>query len=588
MDRKHPAPSWPTDNYGIYHESKNENQVIAKIKFLGLYLSKHKDGMHMLICPFHCNGDNNVAFYYESSDRNPYGWYSCHKCSVCRQTPVPFYEKIGVSFSEIVNKSLIRLDKGLLSEILTVLEYELERCDDIFQRRGKLVRISVDTNTEQIIITELLPEDIRRILSKRCKFMILSSSEDKWELRNLPADYCNNIYKTQRQLKFKEVIGIAIQPYLRQDGSLATTPGYDQDTKIFSHFPENAYSIPAEPTQEDAKNALQCILDLFNEFPFASDDDKSAAVSACMTSTIRVSLPYAPMYHCNAPQSSSGKTLLMKCIAAFNTPFPVASLEFPHNNEECGKKMLALLKKGTSVIFFDNANSNLPAYPSLCSILTDEYFSDRILGQSEISEVSTRALFLSNGNNVVPLKDLRRRVIEFVILPTCENPATRTFSKEPLLEVSTYRTYYVSLVLTMIRAWIVAGCPEVDVPTIATYKDWSNWCRQVLLWLGLPDPATSLFRALDDDPDRLILRRFLHAWFDSFKSQSVRLRDAIEKGNTALKEVLTEINDGGKILNHRSLGKWLSRNTRRTVDGLTLEKDDSISLSAGSWRVISR
>ena len=140
----------------------------------------------------------------------------------------------------------------------------------------------------------------------------------------------------------------------------------------------------------------------------------------------------------------------------------------------------------------------------------------------------------------------------------------------------------------MIRAWIVAGCPEVDVPTIATYKDWSNWCRQVLLWLGLPDPATSLFRALDDDPDRLILRRFLHAWHDSFKNQRVMLRDAIERGNTTLKEVLTEINDGGKILNHRSIGKWLSKHSRRTVDGLTLEKDDSITLSAGSWRVSSR
>jgi len=542
----------------------------------------------VLAPPFHCNGDNNVAFYYESSDRNPYGWYSCHKCSVCRQTPVPFYEKIGVSFPDIINKSLIRLDKGLFPEILAILEYELERCDDIFQKRGKLIRISVDTNTDKLTITDLLAEDIRRILSERCKFMKLSSSGDKWDLCNLPADYCNNIYKTQRHLKFKEINDTATQPYLRKDGSLVNMPGYDQDTKIFSHFSKDDFPIQAEPTREDAENSLLCIDGLLSEFPFASEEDKAAAISAILTSTIRISLPNAPMNHCNAPQSSSGKTLLMKCIGAFNTSFPVASLEFPNNNEECAKKMLALLKKGTGVIFFDNANSNLTAYPSLCSILTDEYFSDRILGQSEISEVSTRALFLSNGNNVVPLKDLRRRVIEFVILPTCENPATRTFSKRPLDEILLNRAYYVSLVLTMIRAWIVAGCPEVDVPTIATYKDWSNWCRQVLLWLGLPDPATSLFRALDDDPDRLILRRFLHAWHDSFKNQRVMLRDAIERGNTTLKEVLTEINDGGKILNHRSIGKWLSKHSRRTVDGLTLEKDDSITLSAGSWRVSSR
>jgi hypothetical protein len=586
MDQKHPTPSWPVDNYGIYHESKEGNQVVNKFKFLNLYAGDCKNGRHYFFCPIKLL-ENIIGVYTESSDLFPYGRINCVGCNTCHHSPLFLYEKIGANFYEIVNKSLILLNKGIFSEILSALEYELRRCDDIYKRKGKLVQIRIDNITEQIIITELLAEDIRKILSKRCKFLKRSNDKNEYILCNLPIEYCNTIYKTQKHLMFKEVNGIAMQPYLRPDGSLVTTPGYDLDTKVFSQFTKDKYKIKSEPTREDGENSLLGILDLFSEFSFASEVDKSAAISAVLTSTVRISLSHAPMCHCNGSQAGTGKTYLMKCVASFATPFPVASIEFPNSNEECSKKMFALLRNGTPAIFLDNVNSDLPPYPCLCSILTDESISDRILRRSETSEVSTRALFLSNGNNVMPQKDLIRRIITFTLLPTCEFPATRKFIKDPLFMIKIHRAYYISLVLTMIRAWIVAGEPQTDVPPVPSYKDWSNWCRQVLLWLGLPDPADSLFRALDNDPDRQILKRFLHAWYDSFESQSVMLRDAIEKGNIALKEVFADIN-GGKNLNRWRLGVWLSKHSGCTVDKLTLEKDNTITLSAGSWRVISK
>lgn len=588
MDKRYPTPSWPADNHGIYHESKEESQAVTKLKSLNWYLGDGKNGQHITRCPFHPPGENIFGVYTESSDLYPYGWYSCRECNVCRHSPVAFYEKAGIEFHEIVKKSMVLLETGLFSETLSFLEYELSRCNDIFQRNGKLVRISVNVNTERIIINEILTEDIFRILYERCIFLKNSTNEDKFILCNLPFYYCSNIYKTQRSLNFKEVDRIATQPYLKPDGSIVTKPGYDQETKIFSNFKKNDYHIKPEPTRQDAENALQSILEPFAKFPFESENDKSAAASGCITSAIRVSLPYSPMYHCKASQSSSGKTKLMKCISGYGTYHPVPSLEFPNSNEECGKKMLALLMKGSPVIFFDNIDSDLTDYQSLCSILTDKNFSGRILGQNKITEVSTCALILSNGNNVRPMKDLLRRVIEINLLPTCENPAGQKFPFDPHAKILANRAHYVSLVLTMIRAWIVAGSPETVVQPIVTYNDWSKWCRQVLLWLGLPDPATSLLRALDDDPDRQILRRFLHAWYDSFKSQNIKLREAIEKGNTALQEVFLDINGGVKNLNRWHLGKWLSKHSKRTIDNLSLEKDESTKLSVEGWRVISK
>ena len=329
-------------------------------------------------------------------------------------------------------------------------------------------------------------------------------------------------------------------------------------------------------------------MNLLIEFPFKTEDDRSAAIAGILTAVIRPSLSHAPMFHCNAPQISSGKTYLMKCISVFATPFPVASSEFPRSEDECRKQLFALLRKVPPVIFFDNVNIDLPRYTSLCSILTEENFSSCILGQSETSVVSTLTLILSNGNNVLPIEDMVRRVITITLHPTCEIPATKPYDNKKLLdEIHENRAHFISLALTMIRAWIVAGRPIQEVETIPTYGDWSNYCRQVLLWLGLPDPGKSLLKALENDSDRELLGCLLHAWYDLFSSQSIMLRSAIENANDILEEVLVEINGGQSSLNHKKLGNWISRHAGRMVDGLKFEQDDTVRLSAKAWRVIS-
>jgi hypothetical protein len=69
------------------------------------------------------------------------------------------------------------------------------------------------------------------------------------------------------------------------------------------------------------------------------------------------------------------------------------------------------------------------------------------------------------------------------------------------------RARYVSLALTVIRGWLVSGDAPTTCKPIASYGQWSNWVRQPLLWLGLPDPAKRIFEQLAQDPDRETLGR---------------------------------------------------------------------------------
>ena len=224
----------------------------------------------------------------------------------------------------------------------------------------------------------------------------------------------------------------------------------------------------------------------------------------------------------------SGKSYLCELITAFATPKRGTPTTFPRDDEECRKLLLAELLRAPAVIEFDNLTSDLIAHKSLCTALTSEHMSGRILGVSKTATVTTRALFLSSGNNVGPVQDMTRRCITISLSPQYEVPAAREFERPDLIqEVLRDRGRYVTAALTITRAWIVAGRPKSPCKPLAGYGVWSNFCRQPLMWLGCEDPTASVFEAIADDPDRETLSRLLESWFSVFGKTAAMVRDAI-------------------------------------------------------------
>jgi hypothetical protein len=161
-----------------------------------------------------------------------------------------------------------------------------------------------------------------------------------------------------------------------------------------------------------------------------------------------------------------------------------------------------------------------------------------------------------------------------------------------LAHVRANRARYVSLALTVIRAWLCAGKPMTSCKPLASFGQWSDWVRQPLLWLGLCDPATSVFEQLAQDPDRETLGRLLHAWRKEFADAPTMIRAAVDKSNVSfsgdfeLVEVLREIAEERGEINRRRLGRWIARHQGRIVDGMRFERDSGTS-SAEKWRVKS-
>jgi len=205
--------------------------------------------------------------------------------------------------------------------------------------------------------------------------------------------------------------------------------------------------------------------------------------------------------------------------------------------------------------------------------------------------VNTRALFLSSGNNVGPVQDMTRRCITIHLSPDCEVPAARTFTRPELVrDVLRERGRYVSAALTIVRAWIVAGRPKRICKSLASYGDWSDLCRQPLLWLGCADPTASVFEAMEEDPDRETLARLLTAWQSVFGKMPAMVRDAVKQASAfhdehaELREVLHDIADERGEINRRKLGWWIKRHAGRIVDGRRFARASG-NRSAEAWQV---
>lgn len=573
----------------IFVDRPDENPVIATLKERGLYKSPLGSGKHDITCPWcheHTDEVDNGTAYFEPDESYPRGGFKCLHGHCSDRHIRELLDFLGISQTEAKHRSIIRVTPGELASIVNHSENVLASSGKYYQLGGLIVSVTTEPGTKETSAKALSQPSMARALSNLASFVRFDKRLKRWLPCDPPERHCRVLFDSEKYPHIPVLNGLARQPYLRPDGSLMKEPGYDPATGMFGVFASQDFSIKEAPTKTDAANALKMLTHLLSEFKFKDRHDLAAALSAILTAAIRPALPLAPLFHIVAPQIASGKSYLTSIITSFATPTAGSALSYPANEEECQKLLMASLLTAPSVICFDNLTSDLIPHKSLCSSLTEEHITGRILGVSKTATVGTRTLFLSSGNNVYPVRDMTRRTVTITLDPACERPTSRTFKKKPLEIVRKNRGRWVSQALTIVRAWIVAGRPCSEVKSLATYSDWSDLCRQPLLWLDQPDPAVCVFNGMDKDPDRETLGLLLHNWHKCFADRPTMIRDAMTKGDSELREIFFDIAGERGDINRKKLGRWISRHAGRIVDGKQFEKDSS-TRSAEAWRVKS-
>lgn len=570
-----------------------ENPVITALKARGLYKTPLGSGKHNVSCPWrheHTDAQDTAAAYFEPDQIYPVGGFCCQHSHRDKYRIRALLNFLNIRNDQARHKPVIRVVAGDLHLVVDAAEKVLAGLGRHYQAGGLIVSVVTDPVTGDPSIVPLSAPVLTKAMSAAAIWEKFDGRANDWVRCDPPTRHIAILSDAKTFHHLPPLSGVTRQPYFREyDDQLVTQAGYDEASQRFGVFDPRQFPI-SEPTLEAALAAQVLLEDLLSEFHFVSPIDKAAAMAAIFTATVRPTLAYAPAFHVRAPVFGSGKSYLCDLIGCFAGPGSNSKVSYPTTSEEATKAILSLLLMGPAVIEFDDMDTDWIPHGTIKRMLTTDQITDRILGVSKTATVSTRTLFLGSGNNVGPVRDLLRRVVTIHIDPRTATPAMMNYRGSPVEKVRKDRGRFVAAVLTIISAWRKAGSPRPDHETIVTFGgSWSDYCRYPLMWLGHPDPATSLLNQVKHDPDADALSTLMAEWRKAFGSSAVTVRKAVTSalnGHPDLLDAMREfpVEERGEI-NRSKLGWLLKKNANRIIGGFEFQKAEADGRTG--WRVVA-
>jgi hypothetical protein len=319
----------------------------------------------------------------------------------------------------------------------------------------------------------------------------------------------------------KPLVGITETPIVRPDGSIHATTGYDPVTG-YVYAPSIEFPILDRPTQSDAALAYAHLADAFIDFPYVDESHRSATVAAVLTVVCRTAVDGAvPCWLFDAASKRSGKSLQANVVSYITTGRAAAGLTFPDDDDELEKVLAGCALEGSRIVNFDNIAQD----QRFGGAAIDKYLTSvdtvqlRILGKTGNPIVPWRGVIMASGNNVNARGDMLPRVLSPRIESPLEHPEARPLASYVHPErggedrlcgwARDNRASLVADAITIVRAYLLAGRPAVDVAEWGGFSAWTRLIAYALVWAGAPNPLGARRGTVDDDDPRAAAERGL-------------------------------------------------------------------------------
>lgn len=363
--------------------------------------------------------------------------------------------------------------------------------DSLFRRGASHVQETYALDGETI--TETVTADSFNALIARnalTYYTVLDENKNEVEVPAPPAAATVRTVLSSVRRVLPDLAGITTAPYVRADGAVVTTPGYDSTSKMILDLSDDLAGmvVPENPTDQQVADARELLVNwMLADFPFKDQSDRAGAVAALLTPLIRPMVPKSPLNVMHANEQGVGKGLLVDVIAHIVRGRDAGTMPLPRSNTELDKRLYSALLNGQTFIKFDEAG-DLSEYPALNAFVTAAFFEGRTLGKSENRALENRAVLFVTGNNMSFDGDMSRRTV----LVRLENksrvsPHRRTGFKIPNLEtwVKEHRADVLGACLTLITAWVSRGRPDAGVKPLGSFEDWTRVIGGILDVAGI-------------------------------------------------------------------------------------------------------
>jgi hypothetical protein len=357
----------------------------------------------------------------------------------------------------------------------------------IFVRAGKPVCIHKE-ETGRHIITDATDRIIRNRLTRAADFYEITT--EGFRKCSPPMDMVKDILATPpMEWEFPVLQGIIEAPAFREDGTIITAPGYDEQSSLY-YAQQDGLSmpeLPEHPTTDHIDVAVNMVQDIISDFPFVDVASRTNAIAAILTPVVRPAIKGAtPLALFDATTQGTGKSLLSEVVSLITSGREAPMFSAPRDAEEWRKALTSVLREGSAVVVIDNVSYRLDN-GDFCKALTETTHGDRVLGKSQTINLPVRCAWIATGNNIQLGGDLPRRCYWIRMDAKCSKPFQRTGFKHKRLKeyVLKHRGKLLAALLTLARAWFVAGRPEPSLTPVGSFEDWSVIVGGILQHAGI-------------------------------------------------------------------------------------------------------
>ena len=492
---------------------------------------------------------------------------------------------------------VIYITSGAITEMVEAAEAALiaHGAGDIFQREGRLIRVvRLSEKTEakgvvrpkgSVMLLELVLDHALMRMTSVAQWTCYTREGDE-KRADCPAKVVRAFLANVGGWSLPELRGVIEHPTLRADGSILEQPGFDSASGVYLDLSTAFDPVLVTPTRDNAVAAIDEYWQILQGFPWVCDHDFAGFMAALLTGLVRRSLDTAPLFAFSAPQAGTGKSLLCETISAILLGRRATSMTLPSSEDEMRKRLISVLVEGSPILLLDNVSGKIGG-DALCSILTQEVYSDRELSKNRTLRAPTCTLVLATGNNLTPVGDLCRRVVPINLDAKMERPETRSFDVDMKSYATEHRGRLAPLALTVLRAYVVAGRACSSLEPFGGFEDWSGLVRAALVWAGLPDPLTGRSAIAESNPEHEGLHALLIAWRSRWNGNPVTAATVVKERvhHPDLNEACGVAANRNGFVTSKSLGDYLRDHQKIVAGGYRVEPDGK-SGGVNKWRVV--
>jgi hypothetical protein len=326
---------------------------------------------------------------------------------------------------------------------------------------------------KQLLLSKMSEAEVAEMIERHIEFYI--ETENGYRSVHLPKQFVLHFMRRNDDA-LPIATTVAQLPIVLHNGTLLAGPGLHRPCGVVFCIADALMKIlpqPAECTPAAVGEAMRFLCEEWLVDVAADYGSKCIVVASALTIIERALLPERPAFFITAGQRGGGKTTLIHMISMAILGIAACAAAWSKDEDERRKALLSYFSAGLPMLTWDNIErGSAISCPHIERALTNEFYSDRVLGATQYRLVLSSTVMYFTGNNISPRGDMASRSLVAHLAVDRPDPENRSFTHpDPLAWTEANRGRILAALFT-----ILIGNPRrrpgEHTPPETRFKTW--------------------------------------------------------------------------------------------------------------------